>query len=77
MCEPMKCGLGSDKGCGADIWFVITEKGARMPVNKDGTSHFTNCVPARHCFHAGVTFLVVVLLHRRREVLHRYRLPLD
>lgn len=31
------------RACGARIQFVETDKGRRMPVNTDGTSHFATC----------------------------------
>ena len=31
------------RSCGATIYFVITDKGKRMPTNADGTSHFASC----------------------------------
>ena len=39
---PSKC-----KGCGAAIWWIESvTTGKKMPVNKDGTSHFSNCPKA-------------------------------
>ncbi len=31
------------RGCGADVYWIITKTGKRMPVNGDGTSHFSSC----------------------------------
>lgn len=34
------------RGCGKDIYWIVTEKGKRMPVDPDGTSHFATCSAA-------------------------------
>lgn len=34
------------RSCKAPVFWIITEKGKRMPVNPDGTSHFSNCPDA-------------------------------
>ena len=34
-------------GCKATIYWIITRKGKKMPVNPDGTSHFSNCPQAQ------------------------------
>jgi hypothetical protein len=34
------------RGCQATIYWVKTLNGKRMPVNADGTSHFSNCPKA-------------------------------
>jgi hypothetical protein len=31
------------RGCGADVYWIITKAGKRMPVDGDGTSHFATC----------------------------------
>lgn len=36
--DPRRC-----RGCQALIWFVKTEKGKSMPVEKDGTPHWGRC----------------------------------
>lgn len=41
MCDPMTC-----RGCGADMWFVMTPRGKKMPVNKDGSPHHSTCPDA-------------------------------
>lgn len=33
-------------GCGKDIYWIVTAKGKRMPVDPDGTSHFATCEKA-------------------------------
>jgi hypothetical protein len=39
--NPCEC-----NGCGATIYWIKTAKGRAMPVNPDGTSHFSNCPKA-------------------------------
>ena len=34
------------RSCEAPIWWVKTERGKNMPVNADGTSHFSSCPEA-------------------------------
>jgi len=34
------------RGCGAIIYWIVTRNGKRMPVNPDGTSHFSTCPEA-------------------------------
>lgn len=34
------------KGCGATIFWIITKKGKKMPVDPDGASHFATCSKA-------------------------------
>lgn len=29
--------------CGAAIWWIVTERGKKMPLDADGTSHFATC----------------------------------
>ncbi len=31
------------RSCGAGIYWIVTAKGKRMPVDPDGTSHFATC----------------------------------
>lgn len=31
------------RSCHADIYWIVTEAGKKMPVNPDGTTHFGNC----------------------------------
>jgi hypothetical protein len=33
-------------GCKATIYWIVTLKGKKMPVNPDGTSHFATCPQA-------------------------------
>jgi hypothetical protein len=33
----------SCRSCGADIWWIVTAAGKKMPVDADGTSHFATC----------------------------------
>jgi hypothetical protein len=39
--EPKAC-----RGCGAQIYWIITPNGKDMPVNADGISHFATCPDA-------------------------------
>jgi hypothetical protein len=34
------------RGCGSEIFWIVTKNGKRMPVNADGTSHFSSCPDA-------------------------------
>jgi hypothetical protein len=34
------------RGCGARIYWLVMDSGARMPVDPDGTSHFATCPQA-------------------------------
>ncbi len=36
-----------DPKCGQQIAFIVTETGKKMPVNPDGTPHWTNCPGAK------------------------------
>jgi len=38
---PSKC-----RSCGAEVWWIRTFAGKMMPVNRDGTSHFSTCPQA-------------------------------
>jgi hypothetical protein len=38
--------VSSCSGCNADILWIVTRAGKRMPVNGDGTSHFATCPKA-------------------------------
>lgn len=35
---PVNC-----RGCGAEILFAFSPKGARTPLDRDGTNHFITC----------------------------------
>jgi hypothetical protein len=35
------------RGCRVTIYWIKTLKGKNMPVNPDGTSHFSNCPQAQ------------------------------
>jgi hypothetical protein len=37
---------GRCRSCGAPVLWVITAAGKKMPLNRDGTSHFANCPEA-------------------------------
>ena len=39
--EPKPC-----KGCGEEIYWIVTRRGKNMPVNPDGISHFETCSEA-------------------------------
>lgn len=34
------------RGCGCEVWWVVTEHGRRAPVEQDGISHFARCPKA-------------------------------
>ena len=38
------------EGCGQEIWWVVTAKGRRTPVNADGSTHWGQC-PGTSRFH--------------------------
>lgn len=38
--------LGTCRACGAPMVWIITKKGKKSPMNKDGTSHFGTCPAA-------------------------------
>lgn len=40
---PPSTPVKSCRSCGADIHWIETASGKRMPVNPDGTSHFATC----------------------------------
>lgn len=40
--RPVPC-----RGCNAAIYWVLTEKGKRMPVDPDGTPHWATCPAAK------------------------------
>jgi len=37
---------GTCRGCGAKLYWIVTQAGKRMPVDPDGTSHFATCPKA-------------------------------
>jgi hypothetical protein len=39
--QPSKC-----RGCGAEVYWIITAAGKRMPADPDGQSHFATCPEA-------------------------------
>jgi len=43
---PRDADKSSCRGCGATIYWIITESGKRMPVDPDGHSHFASCPEA-------------------------------
>lgn len=43
---PLGTGLSHCRGCGGGIYWIRTSRGKNMPVNQDGTSHFTSCEKA-------------------------------
>jgi hypothetical protein len=38
--------VASCRSCGAEVMWVLTKAGRRAPINRDGTSHFSNCPQA-------------------------------
>lgn len=40
------------RGCGAPIYWIVTKNDKRMPVDRDGTSHFATC-PGANEFRKG------------------------
>jgi hypothetical protein len=50
---PFGTPAGNCRGCGDRIYWIRTENGASMPVNRDGTSHFSTC-PDAESFRSGV-----------------------
>lgn len=39
-------GSSECRGCGATIWWIETTRGKFMPINEDGSSHFSTCPKA-------------------------------
>jgi hypothetical protein len=44
--QSLEVHAGPCRSCGARIRWAVTTKGARAPLNPDGTSHFATCPDA-------------------------------
>jgi hypothetical protein len=42
--NPAVCGGEQKNGCGELIFWIVTKQNKRMPLNGDGSAHFSTCV---------------------------------